>query len=478
MNNLVIRDFKPIRNKIRNYSYDSLTIHLLDILKEQERNEGPTPFWHALLLLKWTLEFAGESYPPRHAERKDIYKLISMLEALELSHDTFNLKRNGRMSKTFTILAYQQFEYQDKPWFDTFARQLILFSELKCRYNIEESFKAKTGLSIKDILTALNILWIAVVNSHISKMPYNGVLTEDHDALFDRYLGEKSKNALYTLFTVSKENIKEVLESDPRVIRNYNLQIFETSFFTRRPFLFFRNIFIIPHRDVLNHTINHFIYEFMKNRDDLFSEELGSRMEKYLEIGLRENQIRFVSEKVLRDKLGRDSKVVDFIIEDNILLEAKAIELRPITSINPTDQNLALELAKNVVKAYAQQMLFVANQLGACDKYFGIIITYKKLHLGDSMDIWEQFLRDETLKIIGDEKKLDALPIRNLFFIDLKTWDLIMQIVKTKKATIKEILLRVNDAEKKEGKKFGLYMHLDSYEIKQYDLNYLSKQLI
>src|SRR5690606_15179994 len=106
-------NFKPIRNSIRRFSYQSLTVHLLQILKDQESREGLQPFWHPLILLKWTLEFSGENYPPKEATRKDVVKLLKMLEALEMSHDTFNLKRNGRISKTFTILAFQQFHYQE-----------------------------------------------------------------------------------------------------------------------------------------------------------------------------------------------------------------------------------------------------------------------------------------------------------------------------------------------------------------------------
>lgn len=470
-------DFKPIRNKLRKFSFESLTVHLLTILKEQEKETSrPSPFWHPLILLKWTLEFAGENYPPKEATRQDVIKLISSLEQLELSHPTFDLKRNGRLTKTFTILAFQQFQYQRRVWFDTFARQLTLFTELKHTYDIDNSFRDKTGLTITEFLKTLNIFWISVLNSELTKIHYSGFVTEDHISVMHSYLGQEKTDLLIDLLTVSRENIKSVLTED-RALKNYDLQIFETSFFCRKPFLLFKNNLAIPHRDILNHTINHFIYEFMKNRDYRFSVEFGDRMEKYIQLGLVENKIDFISENELRDLIGRTNRVVDFIIENNVLIEAKAIELRPIVSIDPTDKNLAQDLKENIVKAYARQMLSVANNRKLSDEYFGLIITYKDLYLGDTIDFWDQFLKAETMKIVQNENELDALPIDNLFFVDLATWDLMMQVVKTKQITIREILQKVR-TERKAAKLFSLNMHLDSYEIKKFDLVYLDKHLI
>ncbi len=471
-------DFKPIRNKIRKFTYESLVIHLLTILKEQENIKSkPSPFWHALLLLKWTLEFAEDSRNSKVAERNDVIKIVQSFEQLELSHATFDLKRNGRLSKTFTILSFQQFQYQKRIWFDTFARQINLFTILKHKYDIEKSFQEKTGITIIEFLKTLNVFWVSILNSELTKIPYGGFVNQDHISILKSFLGEDKTNSLINLLTVSRETIKSILEQDSRAIRNYDLQIFETSFFCKRPFLLFRNHLTIPHRDVLNHAIHYFIYEFMKNHDDRFPEEFGDRMEKYIQLGLGENKIEFIPEKELKSILGKESKLVDFVIEKSVLIEAKAVEPRPIVIVNPTDENLAKELSKNIVKAYAIQMLTVANSLQGSDEYFGLIITYKDLYLGETVDIWEQFLRDETMKIVRDEKHLEKLPADNLFFIDLSTWDLMMQIVKSKGVSVKDVLLKVR-TERRTTRLFSLHMYLDSYEIKRFDLAYLDKSLI
>ena len=55
--------FKPLLNKIRKYTFESLDSNILEILKIQERDiKRPSPFWQSLVLLKWTIEFAEFDY--------------------------------------------------------------------------------------------------------------------------------------------------------------------------------------------------------------------------------------------------------------------------------------------------------------------------------------------------------------------------------------------------------------------------------
>ncbi|TDQ27923.1 hypothetical protein [Tenacibaculum caenipelagi] len=145
-------DFKPIRNKLRNLTLDSVTNELLIILKEFEKGEKKHRFWHPLILLKWNLEFSDKKLKAKKANRTDILRLLKKIDELEMSHNTFRIKKGQSYTKTFTILAHQQFLYQEFTWWDNFARQLILFNDLKSRYSIKESFKNLTNLSVSTFL--------------------------------------------------------------------------------------------------------------------------------------------------------------------------------------------------------------------------------------------------------------------------------------------------------------------------------------
>lgn len=461
-------NFKPIRNKLRKFTYDSLCSQLLKILKDSENSDKPIAFWQPLLLLKWTLEFSESDHRRKVVERKHIVSMLNQLEELENSHRPFDLKKNSRVSKTFTILSHQQFFYQEKVWHDSFYRQIIIFSDLNHKHDINSSFKKETGLDILEFIQIFYITWLTI---HFDKdeLSYHGFLREGVRELLVQIFTAEKMDLFLNLMTVSKETIKPCLENDTRQMRNYDLQVFEVSFFTRKPFFLYQNKRIIPHRDILNYTGNFFIYDFLKNRDEKFPSEFGIRLEKYISLGLNEIQLPHIREKEIRSNYNL-KRVPDFLIDEQIIIEIKGIELKPQIAINPIDEVLGNEFRKNLVKAYKDQIIPLAAKLKKPDKW-AIIVTYKQLYLGNSQDLWEQFMSSEI-----DEKQTSVLPVQNLFIMDIRTWDRLLQIIKSTRVPLVKILKKVKKDDSKPGsKKFTFNMHLDEYGEVKLDLLYLEK---
>jgi hypothetical protein len=144
-------EFNAIRNKIRTFNADSLISLLLHLLKNQEALEKFTPIWHPLVLLKWTLEFAGQK-GSKQATPDDIHILLRMIEELEMAHQTFNTLSNNSISKTFTILSFQQFSYQEAVEWNTFSRQYLLFVRIPGRHGIASVFEKHVGVTIVELL--------------------------------------------------------------------------------------------------------------------------------------------------------------------------------------------------------------------------------------------------------------------------------------------------------------------------------------
>ncbi|WP_133535893.1 hypothetical protein [Tenacibaculum caenipelagi] len=278
------------------------------------------------------------------------------------------------------------------------------------------------------------------------------------------------------MLTVSKDNINEVLNEDNRVLRNYNLQTFEPSLFTRKPYFLHKNKLLIPHKDILHHNFNYFLYEYLKQKDENFTTELGLRLEKYVQLGLNESNQNYTTENQLKKLIGLKENLVDFIISDKVFVEVKAIESKPYVGANPTDKILGNEFRKNLVKAYVKQMVNVAHNLKSQTEYFGIIITYKKLFLGTSEDIWNQFLEEETHKVWKNNEYL-IIPYSNLFVMDIYTWDKLIQVLKDNSSVTLETILRKvkEDNATEETKKFHFSMHLDDYNFTKFDLSYLKE---
>tara|TARA_R110002049_G_scaffold73897_1_gene190835 strand:+ start:3538 stop:5004 length:1467 start_codon:yes stop_codon:yes gene_type:complete len=476
-------DFKPIRNKIKRFTFDSLTNEILSLLKKIENDKAiQLPFWHLLLLLKWNLEFCDKNFKAKVANRNDILQLLNQVEKLEVSHKIFNPSYGDfKINKAMTILAHQQFLYQNIVYWDTFVRQLILFDELKHKYCIKSSFEHLTKISLEVFLKISFIIYLtSFINSQYKSLHnnfvYKGYISKDVIDIIIQQFGKESFYNYFELLSISKESIREFIHNDNRIIRNYNLQPFEASLFTRKPFFVNNGRYTIPYKDILKHNFNHFIYEFMKNNDNKFTTELGLRLEKYVQMGLDEANLDYESEKQLKKSLGKDEYLVDYVINGNILVEIKAIELKPYASINPINEVLANEFRKNIVKGYAKQIINVAKKLKSNDVYYGIIITYRKLFLGNSNDIWEQFLKAESIKICSSED-LKIVPYQNLFFVDIESWDKLIQILKDRKIRLVDILekIKLTDSNR-ETKKFNFSMHLeDDYKFNKYNLSYLAK---
>ncbi|MEL0456787.1 hypothetical protein WJN01_11140 [Flavobacteriaceae bacterium SZ-1-7] len=476
-------DYKPIRNKLRSFTFESITIEILILLKEIEKSKKIRfAFWHLLLLLKWNLEFSDKKYQSKNANRNDIIKLLKLVEELEMSHGVFNPNYGDfALNKAMTILAHQQFLYQNNVYWDTFVRQLILFDELKHKHCIKNAFEKIAKISIEKFLKISFIVYLVCFINESSekgkpKFIYKGYITKDISDLLIQLHGRETYYNYFNLLSISKESIKDFIESDKRAIRNYNLQPFEASIFTRKPFFVYNGKYTIPYKDILKHNFNHFIYEFMKNNDEGFTTELGIRLEKYIKKGLDEIQLKYKTEKQLKTILGEKENLVDFIVNNRILVEVKAIELKPYTSINPNDKILANEFRKNIVKGYAKQMINVAKKLNPNEIYYGMIITYKKLFLGNSSDIWQQFLKDESMNICSlDDLKI--VPYENLFFIDIESWDKLVQILKDNKIELTDLLDKIKEADlNPKTKKFNFSMHLeDIFNFQKFDLSYLEQ---
>lgn len=121
-----------------------------------------------------------------------------------------------------------------------------------------------------------------------------------------------------------------------------------------------------------------------------------------------------------------EGKVADFLMESDILVEVKAIELNPRAGVLRTNDILVKDLDKTIIKAYTQ-LLATAFKINPNQEYYGVIITYKDRYLGFGADAWEEFMK-EPIETICLQNSMDIaiLPLQNLCFISIENWDYMM----------------------------------------------------
>ncbi|MDV3560569.1 hypothetical protein CMU25_08375 [Elizabethkingia anophelis] len=214
----------------------------------------------------------------------------------------------------------------------------------------------------------------------------------------------------------------------------------------------------------------------MKNQDNKFSIEFGKRFEKYVELGIKESKIDYKTERDLILEFGKDEKVIDYLLNNQVLVECKSIEPKPLPSVMPENDIIYNSLKSSIIKAYLHQMLNVVKLKKGLDKpLYGIIITYKDFYYSSLNDL-NDIIKDEIEKICRENNwKVNPLPPENVFVINLTNWDVIVEIIKEGKCTLSELLKNAVDNNKNQKTRW-FYGFLKQYITPQGKVSYLEKE--
>ena len=465
--------FKYIRNRIREYRKDDVLEYCYELL--QTNHDKIFPVWYVFTLIKWTLVYGEHNYPPRALSRDKFGKLFNLVQDFNQDHITEFIK-NKELKKAFQVLYNQQFYLQKSVYPEIFATQLKLISGISGRYNIEDSFKEKTGLTVLEFLKMEQLVWLYINIGQLNEpdLYFPGYLDKDFVKTASEVIEIAKVSSFLLLLTLNPYNTAEGISNFTHKIKKEDLQTMEMSFFTMFPFALHRGQMRLVHQSVFHHSANYYIYDFLKANDPQFTTEFGDRLEKYVECGLIEMQSNYLTEAKLKRDLPKGSNLVDFVVQDqNIFIECKATELQAHPSVNPTDELLYNALKSSIFKAYFKQMLSVCGERRNGGENWGVILTYKELYWSNFNDLFEiGKQRQET------ELDYDILPPENVFIIDVYTWDKIVQIVKDRKATLTDILkLAKSNNSSPETSKQLFNMHLDQFELKRLQLSYLTSEM-
>lgn len=467
-------EFSYIRNRISEYSKDDLFDYCYQQL-DRNRDNIAFPIWYIFTLIKWTIIYGGKNHPPKQLTPEKFSKIYLDVSNFNEEHISSFLKEK-RIDKAFQILYNQQFYLQKTVYKEIYATQLKLFSSIKGKYDIEKSFLDKTGFTIFDFLFIQQIFWLNINIGELKKegLYFDGFFDMHFFNLVSKITSREKVSCFINLLTLNPNNAEESISKFKHKINKVDLQTMEMSFFTMFPFAVWKNQIKLVHSSVFKHSINYYIYDFLKSQDENFTTDFGYRLEKYIELGLKEIRADYKTETELAKILPANSTLTDFLIEnENIFIESKATEMQALPSVNPTDELIFNALETSLFKAYFKQLVPVSKKLRPDAENWGIIITYKEL-------FWSQFTK---LFEIGKEKydlqqSYDHLPPQNVFIIDIYTWDKIVQIVKDKKATLLEILKKAKDNNSRpETTKQLFNMHLDDYKIGTLNLSYLGHEI-
>lgn len=425
-------EFDEIKARISKYSQGSLLKACLFILRatdiDQTRNY---PYWEILVLVKWIYLYSDNRPGTLNARPAHVEQTVELLRKYQNQKSPFNVREKG-VKQSLRIVGYQQFRFQDQLNNYIVERNFAFFKTIGEWYGVDAVIKQHSGLTIQQIVFVLNNLWNHYSSFQKGDQSFTGKL-DDRQLRF--YFYEVEQIQLFKrLFVFEGSNAASIQK-----IQNESNQLYETRLWSTKPFIRLGNSIQLLHRNVLKETCRYFLYEFLKQNWSEFQEKIGRIMEIYVSHGLKEMRLSYEDETQIK-KVSKPNLCCDFVIEGGVLVECKAIDIKPVAAIQRTKKILQNEFESTIVKGY-KQLLEIASRRQSSASLYGLIITYRDTFVGFGEDAWKEFLESPINKYLQDHNlSLSALPPERMCVITLDNWDQMVQIVKDGRASLPEIL--------------------------------------
>jgi hypothetical protein len=462
------RYFKPLRNKLKQFTSESLIE--LCALKLHELKGFPVdevkmyPPWFLLALIKWAVLCEDLAHPKRrHATVRDLANLQPMLHSI---FDAAPVPRGpGALLLFLKNMAFQQLWLQDRLAGADFGRQIVLFEELPGTPLIRNLFFDITGLDIStytELTSALACRFLTEDSIYVGPAYFQPL----------GYPADTIRRFL-SMFSLERKELRSFFEEEDGRIKNFEIKLYEQTPLKKRPLLLLDDgsNYLCYSPDLLFFALSTFAYDKLKERHpEVFSAEFGKVFERYIRKGLEYAEIEFLDEAALKQKYP-NSLVVDFQIsseDELILIESKAVEISPYARVSSDPRVVSGNLRDSVTKAIKQGFATATNFLGEqglggarAKEIFLLIVTYKDLFIGNGGDFLLNTPAKEEIERFIVERDLDprALEFDRVFFLSVREFDRLLHVVKHQKIGLGTILAQILEANRSEKKlQFGQHL--------------------
>ena len=431
-----------IKSDIGNLNSSSIIDYALEVIRTNEIKNNIAPYWKYITLIQFAINYSTDSRFLPEASRYDCRRILDKITKVEEKYilENFGFGNEKVTRKTMSIFSNQQFWLYNKFSEYDITRQLILFVDLDTDSNsFQEIFERKYNVSIPRFLEFSFLTDLSFKT--VDKQTYNGRINSNLQMLLCAISNDNEKDSYLNLLTLGKEKPRKEELQEILKLKSPILQPFDISHWIKKPFLINRNQIRIIGTNLFKETIKSFIYDSLK-QEPLFQDKFSTtRFEKYLEMGLLESNVQFENENALKRRISIDSKVIDFLIENRILVECKATELVPLPSVSPEDEIVYKSIKTTIAKAFDQFFEF-GKSLNS-EGLYGLIVTYKPMFLGNGIDISQESMKEFSKGLTEEEMKM--LPFENIFIISIDEWDSLIQLVKHENCTVYKILNKIKE---------------------------------
>lgn len=427
-------NFETVKSAIAQFNIKSLLkeSHRLSVLLFNSKDKS-YPFWQILVLMKWAFIY-GNNTSEANATLDDIQRLIILINKFHDNKNPIDFKQG--IKRSFKIMAFQQFWFQNAANVYSIYRSYVLFNRIDTGVDINKHFKSRTHLTLHEFYVGLFFLLLYFRRHLVNPtLEFDGTLYSEDIPLASDITAMPNFIKLINLLTFRNENIESLQR-----IRNESYQLYETMLWNVYPFIQVDENYLLIHPSILDNMVSFYVYDQLRKKSGPVQTDMGRRMELYVKLGLDELKLPYVDEKEL-DRRYKPKMVCDYLVNENILIECKAIDLSPTAGIVRTKPILQNEFDKTAIKAH-KQILSVAQKAKSSLPMFGVVITYKERSLGFGVDCWDEFLSEPIIRFANQESISlnETVPPERLVYITLEDWDLLLQTMLFTKKTMQQIL--------------------------------------
>lgn len=432
----MVNPINQIIENINKYKLDSLVERALERIAIKPSEDKP---WILLAYLETVYREADNNILKFDATQSVFNNLCQQIFELMDGH-AFADFREHNSRKMFHVLAYQQFPFQNQYSTNDIQRQKFLFNEDNENSRMNITFSEKFKLSITQYLNV-----------------WNSIITNVNDSN-----SSNDAESILRVWTIDHSNVQSKLQDFDHGISNNFYRTFISEFFLKFPFLRYKGKIVCLNSSLLLRTLYEFLYLHIIEFPEIKS-GFDNRFQAYVDRSLMDAGLTYQIDKNLKIAGKQEC---DFLVSDFLFTECKAIKLKSLAQVNPSDAVLKNNL-KEILKAY-QQIISTANRVKTIKEPFGVIITYLPFYFIDGNDIWDAFLKKEMELFLQAESYDLLVKPANLFFIDIRSWDRLIAILKRNNPPKLEDIFSTTKSNNSssENRKFEFSMHLSIYESK------------
>jgi hypothetical protein len=367
-------------------------------------------------------------------------------------------------------VAFQQFWLQEMLAAPRLSRQSIMFGHLEQTHSFRNEFFDQVGVTIEDFIQ-LGIILLARFFDPQSQI----FITEDWFRSVEHGYGTDTVRAFLRALSLDLGSLREYLEEIEKVPHSVSYEFYEQTPLKRYPLLRYDDKYFCYCRNLLFHALQTFVYDTLRSKDpSAFMQKFGRGIfEQYVRKSLSYIGVSFLAEEQLRNHLGRDGKIVDFLLADgetNVFVDAKGVEMGYLGMVGHRPEVIQdktkSSIIKGIVQGYDMARRLSNTQriggfsIGTKDNYL-LVITFKDLYVGNGQDFYKYIAEEKLDEIVKEYGGKCWIPFENMYFLSIDGLDLFAQCIKDGKVGLTEGLRRAVEADKNSStKKFVFRQHV------------------